>query len=65
MPGDETWVPKTPDEWADVFAKGIALDRSRMAEEAAKTEAAKGEQGKDGKKEDESKPKSWAERLLG
>ena len=61
----EPWVPKSADEWADVFAKGIALDRSRQAEEAAKAAAAAGDQKTDSDKEKGEKPKSWAERLLG
>jgi hypothetical protein len=63
----EPWVPKNPEEWADVFAAGIAKDRSNREEAEAKAkaalDAAKG--GAANGSGDTTPPKSWRERLLG
>jgi hypothetical protein len=69
MPDDkkEPWVPQGPEDWADVFASGIAKDRANREEAEAKAKAAQGDgkpEGGDGDTGD-SKPKSWRERLLG
>lgn len=62
----EPWIPSSSDDWAKVFADGIALDREnvRKQNEAAAEEAAKNGQNGGGDNDDK-RPISVRDRLLG
>ena len=59
---DESWSPKTRDDWVDLFADGIGKDRQRKEEADAKAAADAAKNTPD--PEPEPQP-SFAERLLG
>lgn len=59
----DEWAPKTRDDWTDLFADGILKARTRQEEAEAKAAA---EAAKNNPPPDEgTKPRSFAERLLG
>lgn len=63
---EEHWVPRTKEDWHEVFAGGIQLDRQRQEEADAKRaeEEAKNKSGEDNDSDDK-RPRTFAERLLG
>lgn len=63
---EEHWVPRTKEDWHEVFAGGIQLDRQRQEEADAKRaeEEAKNKNEEDNDSDDK-RPRTFAERLLG
>lgn len=61
----EAWVPRTKEDWHDIFAGGIQLDRQRQEEAEAARAEEEAKNRKENEDSDDAKPRTLAERLLG